>query len=202
MTVERREIRCAVKEALLGATRAGQNVTAQRFRPILPEKDLAGAEVFASLQVYTLSEDIETGTDSPRDYDRALDLAVEVYVEQGPAATDEDAEDLIDELCDQVECVVDPLIPQLLRRLVPGTDETLAVNTSKSGLVRVDIGFDAKGLQLGGAARLLWRLEYVTDVDERDQARATDLYGARVTYRFPPLPAEDAAVDAIDLAQG
>lgn len=185
MTAERKSIRCFFKDRLLGKTAAGANVTAQRVDPIRPQTELGTDDVFASLMVYTLREAVTTYQDTPRTYTRTLDLAVEIFAEGGPAVDDEAVEDLIDDVCDQVECVVDPLIPQLLAVRVPG-GELLDVNPSKSGLVRVEIGFDAEGRQLAGAARLLWAIEYGTAVDERAQARATDLETVRVTYRFPP----------------
>lgn len=203
MTVERKAIRCRVKAALLGRTRAGQNVRTNRVEPIIPERDLSAAEVFASLLVYTLAENPTVHTDSPRTYERPLELAVEVFVWQGPELDAEAAEDLIDELADQVECVVEPLIPQLLKLEVPSAG-LLDTNPSRSGLSRVEIGFDARGVQLAGACRLVFTIDYGTTVDEREEARVTDLEGARVRYRFPPIEegGELAAEDAIDLPPG
>lgn len=204
MTVERRTLRCHFRDLLKGKTRAGQNVTASRFEAILPERDLEGSEVFASLQVYTLVDVPARHTDAPRLYKRRLELAVEVFAEKGPELSAEDLDDLVDELCDQVECVVEPEIPQLLKVKVPGTDELLDVNPSTSGLERVDLAFDARGVQLSGAARLLFVIDYGTDVDERIQARGTDLETLRAVYRFPPLDLEatPAAEDEIDLSGG
>lgn len=202
--MERRTIRCFFRDKLKGRTRAGRNVTASRYEPIVPERDLSSFDVFASLAVYTLSETVERHTDTPRVYKRRLELAVEVFAEKGPALEAEALDDLVDELCDQVECVVDPEIPQLLKVEVPGTDERLDVNPSTSGLLRVEVAFDARGVQLSGAARLVFAIDYGTDVDERLQARATDLERLRAVYRFPPLDleAEPAAEDAIDLSGG
>jgi hypothetical protein len=204
VSVERRTIRCYLAEKLVGRTRAGSNVRPQRFDPILPERELDGVEVFAALMVYGLSETLEVHADSPRTYARELELAVEVFVQAGPELDAEAVEDLVDDVCDQVECVVDAELPQLLRVRVPGTQETLSVNPSHSRLLRVEVGFDAKGVQLAGAARLVWAVAYSTDVDERLQARATDLETVRATYRFPPvdLEAPPAAEDEIDLAGG
>lgn len=204
MTVERRLIRCYFAEELEGKTRAAYNVARSRFDPILPEAELDGVEVFASLAVYTLSDLPERQADSPRTYRRRLELAVEVFADKGPELDTDDLDDLIDDVCDQVECVVEPRIPQLARLEVPGTGELLSVNPSLSGLERVEVGFDARGVQLSGAARLVFAIVYGTDVDEREQARATDLETVRVTYRFPPLEAEGEPVaeDAIDLAPG
>lgn len=203
MTVERRKIRCFLADSLKGRTRAGENVRPQRFDPILPDVELDGDEVRAGLAVYTLSEQVTTDQDSPRTYARALEVAVEVFAQAGPEVDAEALEDLVDDVCDQVECVVDPLIPQLLAVRVEGA-EALSVNPSRSGLQRVELGFDARGVQLSGAARLVYLVVYSTDVDEREQARATDLERARVTYRFPLLDLElpPAAEDDIDPAGG
>ena len=204
MTVERKTIRCFFADKLRWKTRAGDNVRPQRFDPIIPERELDGVDVFASLMVYGLSEQITRHADTPRTYSRELELAVEVFVQAGPELDAEAVEDLVDELCDQVECVVEPEIPQLAAVEVPGTSSQLSVNPSRSGLQRVEVGFDAKGVQLAGAARLVFVIAYSTDVDEREQARATDLETARVTYRFPPVNEElpPAAEDEIDLAGG
>jgi hypothetical protein len=204
MSVERRAIRCHLADELKGRTRAGQNVRRSRFEPIVPEKELEGSEVFASLAVYTLSDQPTISTDTPRTYSRRLELAVEVFAEQGPELDAEVLDDLVDDVADQVECVIEPRIPELARLEIPGTGELLSVNPSKSGLERVDVGFDARGVQLSGAARLVFVIVYGTDVDEREQARATDLESAHLTYRFPPvdLEAPPAAEDEIDLADG
>jgi hypothetical protein len=203
VTVERKTLRCRVAEALRGRTRAGQNVRANRVDPIVAERELQSSDVHASLMVYTLAETVTVAIDSPRTYERSLELAVELYVEQGPELDADAVEDLVDDVCDQVECVVEPLIPQLLRLEVPGAG-LLEVNPSRSGLTRVEVGFDARGVQLAGAARLVFSVAYGTTVDEREQAQATDLEGARVRYRFPPLEegGDLAAEDAIDLPPG
>lgn len=200
MTVERRSIRCKVRDALLWKTAAGPNVRANRVDPILPERELDGVEVFAALAVYTLSETVNAHDDTPRVYERSLELAIELFVQQGPELDADAAEDLVDDVADQVECIVEPLLPQLLRLEVPGAGR-LSMNPSRSGLSRVEIGFDSRGVQLAGAARLVFSVAYSTQVDEREAARATDLEGANVTYRFPPLleGEEIAAEDAIEL---
>lgn len=202
MTVQRKAIRCRVADELKGRTAAGQNVRANRTEPLWPDRDLVGSEVRASLLVYTLTEQgITAAIDSPRTYERPLELAVEVFVEQGPELDADAVEDLLDDVCDQVECVLEPLIPQLLKLEVPG-DEPLELNPSRSGLSRVELGFDSRtGVQLAGAARLVFTIDYGTNVDEREAARATDLEGANVRYRFPPLEdgGEPVAEDAIDL---
>jgi len=204
LTVERRTIRTFFAEALKGRTIAGENVRANRSDPIVPERELDGQEVFASLLVYALTEAIEVATDSPREYRRTLELAVEVFAQGGPEVDATALEDLIDDTADQIECAVDPLIPQLLRVRVPGTDELLSVNPSTSFLERVEVGFDSRGVQLAGAARVVYRIAYSTGVDEREQARATDLETLRVVYRFPPPDASlpPAAEDEIDLGGG
>lgn len=202
MTVERKTLRCKVADALRWKTAAGPNVRANRVEPIVPERELDGVEVFASLMVYTLSETVTAHDDTPRVYERSLELAVELFVQQGPELDADAVEDLVDDVADQVECVVEPLLPQLLRLEVPGAG-FLSVNPSRSGLSRVEIGFDSRGVQLAGAARLVFSVAYSTQVDEREAARATDLEGARVTYRFPPLleGGEIAAEDEIDMGE-
>lgn len=202
MTVERRLIRCFFADHLKGATRAGEKVTASRFDPILPGRDLSADEVFASLSVYTLAETVARFDDAPRTYARDLELAVEVFAWQGPAFDDDALDDLVDDLCDQVERLVEPLIPQLLALQVPGCDEPLSVNPSRSGLTRVEVGFDPRGVQLAGAARLVFLIVYATTVDESDQARATDLESAGVTYRFPPVSSDDPPAAESEIAFG
>jgi len=150
MTVERKAIRCYFADALKGATRAGQNVRPQRFEPILPELELDGVDVFASLLVYTLTDTVTRHTDTPRTYSRRLELAVELFLEQGPELDADAIEDLIDDVSDQVECVVEPRIPGLAAVEVPGTGQKLSVNPSASGLERVEIGLDARGVSYRG----------------------------------------------------
>lgn len=194
MTVQRKTIRCFFAEALKGKTAALDAVASQRSEAIRPQTE----EAPVSLMVYTLTETVTRENDTPRIYRRELELAVEVFTEQAPELDADDLEDLVDDVTDQVECVIEPLIPQLLKVEVPGTGSMLDVNPSTSGLQRVEIAFDAQGRQLMGSARVVFLIVYYTDVDEREQARATDLAGARVAYKFPPPLGDGQTVVAED----
>lgn len=204
MTLERKTIRCTIAEALRGRTFADDRVFEQDHNPTIPDNlRPADGVTWAILLVYTLSDTrTRIAANTPRAYSRRLEVAVEVC---GFLGSDEDATPLatlVDELCDQVECVVEPMIPQLLQVEVPGR-EPLGINPDLSGLERVEIGTDARGQELVGAARLVFAVEYVTSVDEREEANATDLERMRALYRFPPP--DDAggapvAEDEIDLA--
>lgn len=200
MTIQRKTLRCWARDLLLNRTRAGSRVVASRYDPILPDIELAGATDFVSLSVYTLTETMERHTDTPRTYKRRVELVVEIWAQAGPALGAEALDDLVDEVGDQVECVIDPEIPQLLQLEVPG-EGYFAVNPSLSGLERTEIGFDASGRQIDASARLVWAIHYGTDTDERAQARATDLERLHVTYRFPPIDDSlpPAAEDDIDV---
>lgn len=197
MSLERKAIRRAIKRALLGETAAGQNVRGMTEDPIRP--DIDGV---ASLQVYSLQEDgIEQQADSPREYLRPLELSVEIFLEKSAEALDsDDLADLLDDVCDQVECVVDPCIPALNGITVEGRPGTLSVNPTKSGLTRVEVGEDRRGRALNGAARLVYTIFYGSLVDERERARPRDFRGLNVRYdiRPPGAPAGVEAVDRID----
>lgn len=197
MSLERKAIRRAVVCALKGRTLAGQKVFDSSVDPYRPTVDGPVA-----LFVYTLTDTAEpTGAgsvDSGRIYARDLELAVEVFVEEDSDTPTQRREDLLDDVTAQIERVLSEAIPRLHRVQVvdlDGNREPLDVNPSKSRLDRVEIGLDAQGRALTGAARVLFVVHYGSIDRPGSCGDLVELDGLSVTWDFPP---PDGAADARD----
>lgn len=191
MTLQRKAIRKAVVCALKGRTFAGAEVydsDPDDFRP--------SSGAVATLNVYTLSDVVQTsaGTDTPRLYARDLELAIEVWVEEQTEG--QRREDLLDDLTGQVERVLAWTLPRLER--VRAAGETLDVNPSKSGLERVEVGFDKQGRALMAQARVVYLVHYGTmDAPFEELPEIRELEGLDVQWDFPPPDGEPEARDEI-----
>jgi hypothetical protein len=192
VTLVRKAIRRAVIRSLKGKTAAGDAVYGMRTEAI--RTDLEGP---FSLSVYTLSEAVEIDTDTPRIYERALELAVEVFVESEAGLTENDLGNAIDDLTCQVEAAVEPCLVAIVRAGALGLD--VDANLSKVALSRVEIEETKDGRQLAGNARVVWTLPYFTEVDEAAIARVRPFHGLHVEYDVPPPAAPPEAVDDLDV---
>lgn len=192
MSLERKAVRRFMIEALRNRTIAEGRVYEQRSEPLRP--DVLGGP---ALMVYTLEEDAEIHADTPREYLSTIDLAVEVFVEELPTRGDGSAVDQLDDLADQVFCIVEPCIPQLQGIEIADGRPPLSVNPSRSGFDRSESGFDARGRQIMGAERQVYAIALGRPVDERLQASVGRLELTSVTYDFPPPDGTPEAGDDI-----
>lgn len=91
MSLKRKNIRAAIKAALVGSTDCGSRVYANRIIPVFqPEHPL--------ILIRTVTEDVENWAEAPREYQRTLQVVIDVITE----ATDSLDDDL-DTLGQQVE---------------------------------------------------------------------------------------------------
>lgn len=192
MTLQRKAIRRAIVRGLIGRTAAGLNVedgAPANFRP--------SSDGPAALFVYTLSDvATEAGRlDSGRTYARELEVAIDVWIEE--ETTGQRREDLMDDLCGQVEILVEGILPNLpgLKVEPQGDAEEVGGNPSRSGLQRVEIGFDNRGQALLASARVVFLVVYESTVDPYTVAEIVPLDGATVRWDFPP---PDGALEARD----
>lgn len=179
MSLARMAVRKWFRERLQNRTDAGTRIGSNRAEAYWSEDEVG-------MSVYTLDEDLEIQNDTPRMYNRVLEVAVELYVPGEPAEDPEglgvEHSDRVDRICWQVECAIDPFLPQLAK-CRDECDEELCVNPSKSRLRRVETEFDEKGRELQGSARLIWEIVYGTDVDEEEAAQASSLRRVGVEFR-------------------
>jgi len=192
VTLQRKAIRKAIVQGLMGRTFAGTNVgdgAPENFRP--------SVEGPAALYVHALSDVATTSgrADSGRIYSRDLELAVAVWIEE--ETTGQRREDLMDDLCGQVEILVEAMLPNLPHVRVETAEDSEEVggNPSKSGLERVEIGFDNQGRALLASARVVFLVTYETQVDPSTVAEIVPLDGATVRWDFP-FP--DGVIEARD----
>jgi len=101
-----------------------------------------------ALNVLSMDESVAEASRSsaPRELERELDLAVEIYVE---TTTTSDADDLLDTLAERVEQAM-------------ATDETFGGKASDSILTSTEIGIDDNGAKPLGCARLTYSVTYFT----------------------------------------
>lgn len=137
----RRQIRDAVAARLTGLATTGARVAASRVHPVA-----AGAG--PTLAVYTVEEEAER-TAFGRDplLDRALSLAVEIYVQA------EDFDDVIDQVAAEVEAAL-------------GGWEPAAPKLREVALAATEISAHGEGDIKAGIARLTFDIRYVTRASE------------------------------------
>ena len=191
--LEAKAIRHSIASALKGKTIAGNRVVEQRNEPIRP--DVEGGPV---LSVFTLDEDAQVQIDGPqRTYRVALELAVELFLEERPTAdpTAGAADNRVDDLSAQVFCVVEPCIAKLEGTPIDGAPHALDLNPSESVYDRTDVGFDSKGRQIAGSARMVWTVTYARSVPLQNEE--IDLEAVSIAWDFPPPDGETDAGDEI-----
>lgn len=147
MTHPRKQIRDHVLLALKGHTDAGLNVWASRALPVW--NGVAGLEaVMPAILIYTRSERADVFNESPREYRRVLQIAVQLHV------LGEDTDDPLDAMAEQVEALI-------------LDDDTLGGTVSDVRLADSEFVFTDDGEQEMGAARLTFEAEYFDEIDIR-----------------------------------
>lgn len=147
MTHPRKLIRDQVVLALNGHTDAGLNVWASRVLPVWNGRNGLEA-VMPSILIYTPSDRAEVFNESPREYRRSLQIAVQLHV------LGADVDDPLDAMAEQVEAL-------LLE------DETLGGTVSDLRLVDSEFVFSDEGEREMGAARLMFEATYYDEIDLR-----------------------------------
>lgn len=176
MSLQRLQIRHAIRDRLRGATSAGDRVFTSRVRAY-DEKKLP------ALAVYTAEEPEPTvrSDSEPRQWARLLTVAVDLVVKHTAAKGLPD--DTIDRLAAEVE------------QLVLGGPRTLGLDFVED--VRpagVQIEFDGRGERLMGAARVLFEVPYVWELDEDP----LDTGHLKVMVTDWDLAAPDGELEAVD----
>lgn len=176
MSTTRKQIRAAVAQLLQGISGVGSRVFESRSRQVWPEE-------LPAILVYTRTETAEIFNESPREYKRTLQLAVEVI-----AKGDENVDDTLDDLCQEIE-----------HRIFQ--DDTLDNLVSDTILSDTEIDFVPDGEQPVGAARITFNVEYFTLAPEEQEGLDDFLRAHIETTPVPSTEDTEPAVDDVDLPQ-
>lgn len=199
MTLQRKAIRRAIASGLRGRTYAGARV--HEGAPTKFRTDVDGP---CALYVYSLSDvSTEAGrVDTGRTYSRDLEIAVDLWIEEQEDG--QRREDLLDDLTGQVEILMGGILPNVphLTTSTGADAEQVGANPSKSGWVRVEIGFDNRGHALLASARVVFLVVYETSDRPELVADIVPLEGANVTWDFPPPDWTAEALDEIETEGG
>lgn len=142
MSAQRKAIRHAMRDMLLGATDAGQRVYTNRGVRL-------DESLFPAIVIMNAGESIEEHAIAPLIYKREAEISVEVHVQPGSTA-----DDLLDDLAEQVEAVFWP-------------DETLGGTTEELRLLRVsETAVEGEARQDIAALALVYRATYFSEQPE------------------------------------
>jgi len=131
----RKEIRNKVVEILKDKTGVKDRVYSNRVIPI-------GSYQLPAISIYTRSEILRIINDSPRQYERTLQLVIDIA-----ASATNDLDDVIDDLAISVEKVME-------------NNEALDDLVSDITLIETEIGLDSNADKLIGIASLVYEVKY------------------------------------------
>lgn len=168
MNHPRKDIRDAVVALLTGATSAGSRVYPSRFAPV-SESELP------CLLVYTLSEDVEISSESPREYGRSLKLIVDIR-----AAAAASLDNTFDALALQVESAM-------------MQDFTLGDRVNDIILQNTEISVSVEGDAEIGSCALTYLLPYFTlaVTSPTEANHVNDLKTINTKFDQPNYPSGD-----------
>jgi len=136
----RKEIRKKIVEMLKNETGVKDRVYSNRVIPI-------GSYQLPAISIYTRSETLRIINDSPRQYERALQLVVDIA-----ASATSDLDDVIDDLAIQVEKVMEH-------------NKALDNLVSDITLTETEIGIDSNADKLIGVASLVYEVKYCSEIE-------------------------------------
>jgi len=187
----RKLIRKKVAELLKNNTAAGKRVFPNASVPP-NEKQLP------VILIYPRSESAAKYAEAPRELERGLDLAIEIYAagpevdEDGNEPEDEDSlEDILDDLSEQVERIMHK-------------DETLQGTADDSILTNTEMEFSGTGAQPIGSSRLTYSVTYYTHAPrsiEQQLDRIDNFEKANVDWNISDDDNTREAKDTIALDQ-
>ena len=137
---KRKEIRNKILEILKNKTKAKDRVYSNRVIPI-------GSYQLPAISIYTRSETLRIINDSPRQFERTLQLVVDIA-----ASATNDLDDIIDDLAIAVERVME-------------NNEALDDLFSDITLIETEIGLDSNADKLIGIASLVYDVKYCTEAE-------------------------------------
>lgn len=178
---QRKAIRHAIRNALIGATRAEDRVFANRSEAWESSTELP------AIGLYTDDEKATLSGEAPREYQRDLVVRLELLVRQDAGSPGDD------DLAEFVEEVFGVL----------SLDESAGDNASRSVYLGHEIDVVASADRLILAAHVRWRYRYHTEVNELAASSPdADLLHADWTMRGDAPTEPPRATDDVDLSTG
>lgn len=180
MTLQRIAIRNEIVRLLRDAgTIAGQNVFNDQ-----PSK--MWEEDAPAVYVWTRREQVQVASDTPREYQRDLEVIIEAHTKRTIGAR---AADLVDVLLSQAEFVMEK------NRLWPTLADLFCVQPSTSGLEDVDLDLSSETSRVQGGGALSYSLQYFTGYVP-SEAELSAFRRAQVNWDLGPNP--DGIIEAQD----
>lgn len=177
MSVERKAIRAAMRDQLLGATRAGNSVDTNRAVPHRKSQ-------LPALSIYTRSEQAEK-FEHHGSHMRTVRVAVELFTQEPNGVL---IDDELDDFCEEVES----------RILWKPTLELDFVQDTT--LTQVEVGIDDQGERLNGAVRITFDVRYLWDVRPApDPYQPVELKRTHTGFDLNNSPASEEAADDVEL---
>ena len=175
MSLVRKAIRRELAKQLVGKTIAGENVFTGR-------KDRLQRDELPAICVYSTGESIEYRSD-PGPMIRSMRLGFELHAR--PLTPEEERRGLTtDDQVDELETQVVKILHD--NQLLPGL-RAAGVNielADQSRLLDVEVERDALGLELYGAARIVWGVSYEYKAYGEDPTMANALRSVGVGFDF------------------
>jgi len=137
MSTKRKNIRQAIKAALIGNTDAGTRIYTSRVKPIWEDER-------PLILVYSRTENVTEFAVAPREYDRVLELSIEIVIDGA-----DDIDDDLDIVGQQVEAVM-------------FEDDTWGGLASDTQLKGMSMQIEKDGKQLIGSLILNYEVTYHT----------------------------------------
>lgn len=152
MSSKRKAIRKAIRNILLNKTEAKDRVFTNQSTP-------SWVEDLPVILIYSRSEDNEVFNESPREWKRTVNMAIEciAVAPESPNIGDSDEsparllDDLLDDIADKIE-------------LELSRDDTLNCTADDINLSSTEFDFEGDGQMPVGSVRLIYQVTYYTNV--------------------------------------
>lgn len=186
----RKTIRKKVVELLKNNTDVGPRVFPNASVPTWEEE-------LPVILIYPRAEPITEYGSAPREYQRGLDLAIEIIAkgpevdeEGNPPINQKSLEDILDDIVEQVECVMEK-------------DDTLGGVTDETILQNIEFEFEGAGGVPVGSARLTYEVTYYTMAPRSldKQAGVSDFKKIEAEWNIGEDPDTKEATDSLDIPQ-
>jgi hypothetical protein len=171
----RTQIRQTIASMLDGATSAGSEVYTNRTRRFRVEN-------LPALVIYDVGEQVQLYNESPREYRRQMQLAVDLYVEDASPESGQPIDEILDDLADEVE-----------QKLY--NDTTAQDNLDDLRLQEVsDVMVSDDQRQQLGMVTLTWQATYYQEAPEIEASTLNDLQSTHTDWQID----EDDEIEAED----
>ena len=180
----RKIVRHTLRDRLIAAeTSAGDRVETNRSSRVWRGR-------MPAIVIYTSNDPAENFDAAPLSYESTLRVAVELWTTK---PDEEEADDALDDLIDEVEAELLPLIPSIVK--------AIGGNVEKSGYEGVEIDVDADGNRILAGARCTYRFVYYIEPSYEPPGGFVPLELARIDYDVPEGNDSPDATDDVTVPQ-